>query len=74
MKMYEFDVVTDEVSLEDTIEKIFSITGVVLVETLSLQNNANGWPTIRVTLNESEETFAKLSEIFPDYSEDELVL
>lgn len=74
MKTYEFDVVTDEISLEQTIENLFAISGIIAVETLSEANDANGWPTIRVTLIESDEAFAKLAEIFPDYAEDELVL
>lgn len=69
MKTYEFDVVTDKISLEQTIENIFAIGGIITVETLSEANDANGWPTVRVTLIESEETVSKLAEIFPDYQD-----
>ena len=71
MKTYEFDVVTDEVPLDATIDRISEIGGVIAVEVLSEANNANGWPTIKVTLNESAANFSALAEIFPDYEQDE---
>jgi hypothetical protein len=72
MKRYEFDVVVDKVPLDKTVENILKISGVIMCEVLSEANDANGWPTIRVTLDESKETLANLSEIFPDYEDSEI--
>lgn len=74
MKAYEFDVVTDEVSLSDTIKNLYSIDGVISVGVLHEYDAGNGWPTILVVLHESEETFSELEEIFPNYEEDEIGL
>jgi len=72
MKKYEFDVVVDKVPLDETVKNILEISGVIMCEVLSEASSANGWPTIKVTLDESEETYAKLSEIFPDYEDSEI--
>ena len=72
MKVYEFDVATDEIPLDKTVDTILGISGVIAVEVLSEANDGNGWPTIKVTLTETEETHSRLSEIFPDYEESEI--
>lgn len=74
MKAYEFDVVTDEVPLDETIKRLYSIDGVISVGVLQDYDSGNGWPVILVVLHESEETFSELEEIFPDYEEDEIGL
>jgi hypothetical protein len=70
MKVYEFDVVTEEISLDQTIENLLGIDGVISVEVLS---SANGWPTIKLTASPSEKFYQSLEEIFPDYEENEIV-
>jgi hypothetical protein len=72
MKTFEFDVATDTAPLETTIENIYKIDGVIMVQVLSEENDANGWPTIKVTINESESSLAQLGEIFPDYEDEEI--
>jgi hypothetical protein len=74
MKAYEFDVVTDEIPLDETIKRLYSIDGVISVGVLQNYDSGNGWPVILVVLHESEETFSELEEIFPDYQEDEIGL
>jgi hypothetical protein len=70
MKVYEFDVVTEEISLDQTIENLLGIDGVISVEVLE---SANGWPTIKLTASPSEKFYQSLEEIFPDYEENEIV-
>jgi hypothetical protein len=70
MKVYEFDVVTEEISLDQTIENLLGIDGVISVEVLG---SANGWPTIKLTASPSEKFYQSLEEIFPDYEENEIV-
>lgn len=72
MKVYELDIATDEIPLDKTVDRILEISGVIAVEVLSEANDANGWPTIKVTLNETEETHSRLSEIYPDYEASEI--
>jgi hypothetical protein len=69
MKVYEFDVVTEEISLDQTIENLLGIDGVISVEVLS---SANGWPTIKLTASPSEKFYQSLEEIFPDYEDGEI--
>jgi hypothetical protein len=70
MKVYEFDVVTEEISLDQTIENLLGIDGVISVEVLG---SANGWPTIKLTASPSEKFYQSIEEIFPDYEENEIV-
>jgi hypothetical protein len=69
MKVYEFDVVTEEISLDQTIENLLGIDGVISVEVL---DSANGWPTIKLTASPSEKFYQSLEEIFPDYEDGEI--
>jgi hypothetical protein len=69
MKVYEFDVVTEEISLDQTIENLLGIDGVISVEVLG---SANGWPTIKLTASPSEKFYQSLEEIFPDYEDGEI--
>jgi hypothetical protein len=69
MKVYEFDVVTEEISLDQTIENLLGIDGVISVEVLE---SANGWPTIKLTASPSEKFYQSLEEIFPDYEDNEI--
>jgi hypothetical protein len=69
MKVYEFDVVTEEISLDQTIENLLGIDGVISVEVLE---SANGWPTIKLTASPSEKFYQSLEEIFPDYEDGEI--
>lgn len=72
MKVYEFDVVVDDVSLEETVEKLLGFDGVIAVEVLSRANDANGWPTIKLTASPSESFYQSLEEVFPDYEDSEI--
>ena len=69
MKMYEFDVVTEEISLDQTVENLLGIDGVISVQVLE---SANGWPTIKLTASPSEKFYQSLEEIFPDYEDGEI--
>jgi hypothetical protein len=72
MKVYEFDVVVEDISLEETVEKLMGFDGVIAVEVLSRANSANGWPTIKLTASPSEKFYQSLEEIFPDYEDLEI--
>lgn len=72
MKVYEFDVVVDDVSLEETVEKLLGFDGVIAVEILSRANDANGWPTIKLTASPSKSFYQSLEEVFPDYEDSEI--
>jgi hypothetical protein len=72
MKMYEFDVVTEEISLDQTVENLLGIDGVISVQVLESANGANGWPTIKLTASPSKKFYQSLEEIFPDYEDGEI--
>jgi hypothetical protein len=72
MKMYEFDVVTEEISLDQTVENLLGIDGVISVQVLDSANGANGWPTIELIASPSEKFYQSLEEIFPDYEDGEI--
>ena len=69
MKVYEFDVVTEEISLDQTVENLLGIDGVISVEVLG---SANGWPTIKLAASPSEKFYQSIEEIFPDYEDGEI--
>jgi hypothetical protein len=63
----EFDIVTEEISLNETVNKLKKTNGVIQVQVIS-QNN--GWPTLGVIAQPTVEFIKIMDEMFDGEWED----
>jgi len=66
----EFDVVTEEISLNETVNKLKKTNGVIQVQVISKKNSGNGWPTLGVIAQPTEEFIKIMDEMFDGEWED----
>ena len=63
----EFDVVTEEISLNETVNKLKKTNGVIQVQVISKNN---GWPTLGVIAQPTDEFIKIMDEMFDGDWED----
>ena len=60
----EFDVVTEEISLDETVNRLRGTNGVIEVRVVSEANSGNGWPTLFVDTVATDEFTKIMDEMF----------
>jgi hypothetical protein len=60
----EFDIVTEEISLKDTVNKLRKTNGVIQVQVIAKKNSGNGWPTLGVIALPTDEFIKIMDEMF----------
>jgi hypothetical protein len=60
----EFDIVTEEISLNETVNKLKKTNGVIQVQIISKKNSGNGWPTLGVIAQPTKEFIKIMDEMF----------
>lgn len=66
----EFDIVTEEISLNETVNKLRKTNGVIQVQIISKKNSGNGWPTLGVIARPTVEFIKIMDEMFDGEWED----
>jgi hypothetical protein len=66
----EFDIVTEEISLNETVNKLKKTNGVIQVQIISKKNSGNGWPTLGVIAQPTVEFIKIMDEMFDGEWED----